>query len=1251
MPREAPRGPKAGFDAGRGGGYVLRGRGYAGRGELRDTREGLFQRREVDRDFTRRESFDNRDRRPSPIARNRSRTPPIRDYREARDIDLNRVGKGSRDGPLSATSTTSDTTAYSWSYGRGGNRGRGRGDWDSRGRGRGHFFDDREAPLPRSRSRDRVWDRDNREDRVRDHERDPGRREEEKKDWDREPDRYRRDPPFQRPDSRTSSGTHTRPSTPHSASIQPHRDGNVERSAVKPNASTTERGRRLSTTTMSIDSSFKDDARAFTRPEPETPSSPPQAPQVPAFGSIANKDTFSPQKIGSRTLATKDEAPPSAPARSEITDPIRAAPRAPKAELNNPQPPTGPKAGPSYVRRPQPTTMGSPGRVFDTHHDGRISMQSAAPAALSLSAARFGPPQRPIAAQFLPQTALSPQVQSARATKLRPIMLNQARPSHVEFTSAQGQHGFELPSRNHQPDSSSRMLPHAASTGSPVRAAPKGPKAIQQPSIRAPMGPKVPPKAPPKAASNNIWINPNMKQRQPSIMNRSQPTMQSIIPAKRDYSGEARATSQLRDHTQQHGTQVAAKSEPNELHARADASKVQVSHTGDAYKSGNPSEHVTEPVSLQQDLEDDRVPASGTVHGIVTRASSASDEEEATGLDEADFEEAERQFAREMRALEGKRPATPRHHVELMPLLEEIDALASAAEDLANGAFPSSDDIEEEFQVNAPLGLPSPTSESIERKRFVADSNGTVRGHLIARTPPLSEGNLPYLISGPLTPVSELSSLEHDNLVHERIKDRMLDFLSEKQGNVEYDYASMRQQYATFYKEWRIKVDAIDQRKVSEETAATPSPVSVEVPAIPVTPFPEGRRVGRSSATANASELDLQRTVEASKQEAVEAAELRERQAQENQALADLQKEAAIPDMLAPDDRKASLFDDTNQIIRTCKALEVLEFVPPEDDFTPEEHLLFTESYLLYPKKWGQIAATIPGRDYQDCIQHYYQTKRANKYKLMLGGKGGAQKAKKPPVVKATKGKGARQNALMSNLSSRGFAMYDGSGNEPDALTQSGRPRRGAAPTFGDKDVIGDSDITTPVPTPTRRGAGAGKVELAGDSTSEKPTVKRGRGPGTKEKSKRSKAPLLAAAPGPSPTKKEVDVSQAKSKEPNIEELQRPQEPLPLEIRAPPPINQMPDMGTWQVGAQHFEARAEVEIPLIQPPPSQPLPQQQQLIIQDAPSRVQPQTSSYWSVPEQQDFLKLVAHYGTDWQQISQALKTKTHIMVSVLLA
>jgi hypothetical protein len=41
-----------------------------------------------------------------------------------------------------------------------------------------------------------------------------------------------------------------------------------------------------------------------------------------------------------------------------------------------------------------------------------------------------------------------------------------------------------------------------------------------------------------------------------------------------------------------------------------------------------------------------------------------------------------------------------------------------------------------------------------------------------------------------------------------------------------------------------------------------------------------------------------------------------------------------------------------------------------------------------------------------------------------------------------------------------------------------------------------------------------------------------------------------------------------------------------------------------------------------------------------------PQTTSYWSVPEQRDFPLLLAHFGRDFESISNFMKTKSTQMV-----
>jgi hypothetical protein len=188
-PRDAPRGPKALIDAPSGprassyggdfrgdfgfrgdfrGGRGSRGRGRGwrddsrdrGRDVERDYRDRRDDRapppfrddRSRDRDRWDRDTF--RGRRPSsPPGRSRSPNYASRDPRDAPpNLDLDRARRGSRDGPISASSPSSDSLQP---FGRGYSRARG---GSSRGRGRG-YYEEYNRPSGRSRSPDPNWGR------------------------------------------------------------------------------------------------------------------------------------------------------------------------------------------------------------------------------------------------------------------------------------------------------------------------------------------------------------------------------------------------------------------------------------------------------------------------------------------------------------------------------------------------------------------------------------------------------------------------------------------------------------------------------------------------------------------------------------------------------------------------------------------------------------------------------------------------------------------------------------------------------------------------------------------------------------------------------------------------------------------------------------------------------------------------------------------------------------------------------------
>ncbi|KAJ5664795.1 uncharacterized protein N7477_007243 [Penicillium maclennaniae] len=253
---------------------------------------------------------------------------------------------------------------------------------------------------------------------------------------------------------------------------------------------------------------------------------------------------------------------------------------------------------------------------------------------------------------------------------------------------------------------------------------------------------------------------------------------------------------------------------------------------------------------------------------------------------------------------------------------------------------------------------------------------------------------------------------------------------------------------------------------------------------------------------------------------------------------------------------------------------------------------------MAHPKKWGKIAESLPGRTFKQCIIHYYLTKEEIKYKAKLNKRWsrrgrGKQKSTRP-----------KSNALIADL---GVVKPDFDGEEePAPVTDTGRPRRAAAPTFGD---YNEPEVSAS----GRRGQISKDGELI-----EKPASRRGgRTAGGTRGPRRGKTTQPdQKSQGPTP-QMETIVPQDREL---IEKELNPQMPRSRTVR-----------GRAKEGMYVFDT---TEADTIMPAKS----------METGYGGMQP--TSYWSVPEQRDFPRLLAHFGRDFEGISNFMKTKTTVMV-----
>lgn len=406
--------------------------------------------------------------------------------------------------------------------------------------------------------------------------------------------------------------------------------------------------------------------------------------------------------------------------------------------------------------------------------------------------------------------------------------------------------------------------------------------------------------------------------------------------------------------------------------------------------------------------------------------------------------------------------------------------------------------------------------------------------------------------------------------------------------------------------------------------------------AVSAAPSAENRTEGRRAVSRWATDRDIERLLRLSQ---IEATEQRKRQDRAAKAKAASEKEAGIPDMLSIEDREATRYGDYTNLVASDRALAMFEVLPPIADFTEWERETFEKTMLDYPKQWGKIAEALPGRNYKHCIQYYYLVKHELKLKEKL--------------KKQIRGKG-RKRKPKTSVHTVALGREEVEEEPAEGTNDRRRPRRAAAPVFGGGETApSESDTATPAPTPARRGAATPKE---GESTA---TGKR-KGKASAPREKATKQPknnqLLAAAPNAAPKNQETKVPHAM---PIIKEWQQPIVPPPEPVRftgqvapwdAPPPIH--PPYATPSVVAE----KPTVPIPSGHDvaPQGYPGPEHVGSLPPGSAYNSDPQnqrntaapTSSYWSVPEQNDFPMLIEYYGTDWHGIAKWMASKTHIMV-----
>lgn len=1188
IPPEPPRGPRALTEPHRGyTSSVSRGRGFSGRADYRTDYR--------DREYFRRDSSPPGGRRWSPHG-DRFSTSDYRDHRDApRDLDFGRGRRGYHESGASRYGVN----------GRGGQsyhpsrddpgRGRGRTEWTPRARGRPSFHDERgdfrgrsRSPQSRSLRRDRSLSRERWQpphDRFLDSSID---RREVEKSLDRD-ERPRDDGRFRNDryliDSRYNGTIVNAEKHPDSANVRAQRECKQFKQDY-----TTHIAASTDHSLLAVERGQLNYDEQHIRT-----SSPPTAPDVPAFGSSQTRNS---QRVAPEQKQTPS-SPPFRPLPSRVFLQSEPNPSSPTyqhpqtAPLETRPTPISPKPDPSQIAPKAPKAERcdpSPMITEPSEIRSQVKQESPNLAPSSTDKSTDPPMNAPTGPSFKPPAA--PRDPS-------PSMLRSPPPRPRQLVG--------VPSG---PKASVSPLANRQGPSSPGFNPPVGPRVVGVPS--SPSVTSVP--TGPRAERTNL---PNPR---PAIghtglaswqWTRSDATSTtgraSSVPAKRSNDGERKGAGDLVLNEQSKNSMLGP---TDHQHPSVDHDPIVKIPRLDGSDNRESMERETQPGKSLQDSNDE---PSGL-------------EEEAGEFDDVDIANRQQKYQQDVSRLQAQmidlssnklRGTSPLRTLNLLDRLS-LEDLCSFF-DAPRSRKPTGQRNVDQKSPGTEQAVSIP--EQSEQPQF---SLPLIRRPAPKPAPSLSPSPvgspeiqaLPFLNSSP-RPFCDIEALQENLERQENIRELLLHELKRQQIRDDTVDDDLRLEYKYRYREWRRHVKTLDSQKSSREVGNPESTENgmrqstTETSPPLQTPLEPRRRM-------QATDYEFEQVLEMSKREAEQKAqEIRERDAAN--AKPNWELEANVPELIHSREVPFAIFSDTSCLRNPRELCSLWELQPPADDFTKDEHDTMLQNFKDFPKKFGKIAGGLEGRGYKDCINHYYATKWSGQYKPPRD----KRRRAKNPRVKTGPNQRPRANVLISNFEDAKPDLYDGDdASAPlNAYTESGRPKRAAAPTFKDKDQGEQPTQTTPA---KKSNKGDSNVERTVEKSSRKP-----RGGPKEPRQRKGRNVALAKRDSKSPEKMDASFENG---HPSSRDLE---------------------------GANSLAALGSSQPPLLQRPPSnapsfavepaqsaRPTLHAEAGKIQQVRSGSTTGTSSYWSVHEVDLFPQLIARYGTDWTSIAQEMRNKTHTMI-----
>ncbi|KAK4047003.1 DNA-binding protein snt1 [Microbotryomycetes sp. JL201] len=267
---------------------------------------------------------------------------------------------------------------------------------------------------------------------------------------------------------------------------------------------------------------------------------------------------------------------------------------------------------------------------------------------------------------------------------------------------------------------------------------------------------------------------------------------------------------------------------------------------------------------------------------------------------------------------------------------------------------------------------------------------------------------------------------DNDEALHAKMLPLLLRKFEAREQRRGVKMVDLRNQYKQFNEDWSAHCKRLDQIKARIQKRNQPSTVP-QTPAIdgaglpfypePTTPGPSiaTGRANRRSAVAggNFGYGDAVRS-EAEFLEilaSLETADMRDPTVRATRTA------AVVPDMIIDDtERREFIGLDVDCRRRVDNPVEFYGIRAPLDLWTEDEVQVFCKRFSAYPKQFGKIAAALPDKSTAQCVLFYYRMKNTIDFRSLSDRRGPNGKRRKPKRKLLTMDGDKRGSSLLSNL-------------------------------------------------------------------------------------------------------------------------------------------------------------------------------------------------------------------------------------------